>query len=114
MTAIRIVYVTTCDASQARELGRSLIEQGLVACANILPAMESIYRWEGEVRQEAEAVLLLKTEERLVAQVIAAVEKLHSYETPCALSLSVEQGSERYLAWLCSELKSGSSRSQAP
>lgn len=104
MTSVRLLYVTTKDADEARKIARELIDRRLIACANILPQMESIYRWKGQIEESSEAVLILKTEERLVAKTIEAVKELHSYEVPCVLSLPVEQGSEGYLNWLTSEV----------
>lgn len=108
MTDARFLYVTTKDIEQAREISRSLLEQNLIACANILPQMESIYRWNGKVETAKEAVLILKTEARLVEKATSAVLKLHSYETPCVLELKIESGAQAYLNWLKSETSSRS------
>jgi len=104
MTSVRLLYVTTKDTDEARKIARELIDRRLIACANIFPQMESIYRWKGQIENSSEAVLILKTEERLVTKTIEAVEELHSYEVPCVLSLPVEQGSEGYLNWLTGEV----------
>lgn len=99
-TDIRLIYVTTRDVAEARRLARALLEEKLIACANILPQMESIYVWEGAHCEESEVVLILKTTVTKTSRAIARVEELHSYETPCALSLAVENGAENYLQWL--------------
>src|SRR6185312_12430554 len=66
MSDLRILYVTAADADEALRIGRALVEARLAACANVLPGMTSIYRWEGRVEQAAEAVLVLKTRASLV------------------------------------------------
>lgn len=106
MTSLRLLYVTTQDIEEARTLARELVKRRLVACANILPQMESIYRWNEKIEHANEAVLILKTKARLVPQTIAAVEELHSYETPCVLSLPIESGASKYLDWLTGEIQS--------
>lgn len=104
-SGIRLLYVTTSNIDQARELARTLLDRKLIACANILPQMESVYRWEGEVRFESEAVLILKTEKRLVEAAQNAVLELHSYQTPCVLTLPIESGSQGYIDWLKNECR---------
>ena len=103
MTDVRLLYVTTKDTEQARTIAHALLERKLIACANILPKMESIYRWDDKVQNDSEAVLILKTDVHLVGQATEAVLSLHSYETPCVLSLSVEAGAAGYLNWLKSQ-----------
>lgn len=100
MTDIRLLYITVKDIDQARHLCRELVERRLVACANILPQMESIYRWNGELQTDQEVVVLLKTEARLVEAATRAILDLHTYETPCVLVLAVDAGSEGYVKWL--------------
>jgi periplasmic divalent cation tolerance protein len=105
MTDVRLLYVTTKDNDQARTIARELLDQRLIACANILPQMESLYRWNGEVQNDKESVLILKTSASLVARATEAVLKLHSYETPCVLELKIESGAKGYLDWLAAEVK---------
>jgi len=100
MTDIRFIYVTTKDADEARRLARTLLNERQIACANILPQMESIYEWQGKVCEDKEAVLILKTTAAHVASAMARIEELHSYEVPCALSYAVEAGSAGYIDWL--------------
>jgi periplasmic divalent cation tolerance protein len=97
---VRLLYVTCPDEKVARKISQVLLEEGLIACANILPGMESIYWWEGQITTSKEAVVILKTVAERVARVTARVESLHPYDTPCILSLPVEKGSEPYLRWL--------------
>lgn len=97
---IRLLYVTTKDSAQARTIARQLLDERLIACANLLPQMEAIYRWKGEIQQDSECLMILKTTTALVSKVLSRVETLHSYETPCVLSLAIESGTEPYLRWL--------------
>lgn len=103
MTDARTVYVTAADTAQAAELARALLERRLIACANLLPGMRSIYRWDGEVADEGETAMLLKTAASRVDAVIAAVEELHPYDTPCAVVWPIEAGSRAYLDWVVDE-----------
>jgi periplasmic divalent cation tolerance protein len=103
-TPIRLLYVTTKDTEEARTIARTLLDRRLISCANILPAMMSIYRWDGEIQEEKEAVLILKTDKALVAAAQKAVIELHSYQTPCVLSIPIETGAPRYITWLLSEV----------
>jgi periplasmic divalent cation tolerance protein len=104
MTDIRLLYVTTKDLSEAQSIADTLLERRLIACANIFPTMHSVYRWNGSVQHDSEAVLILKTSAALAQQVTEAVTELHSYATPCVLSLPVESGASGYLNWLKGEL----------
>lgn len=100
MTNARLVFVTAPDAEAAARLGRQLVDERLAACANILPLIRSIYRWQGAVHDEPEALLLLKTREDRVAALQARVGELHPYENPEALAVPVESGPANYLGWL--------------
>lgn len=100
MTDIRLIYVTTKDLEEARALSRELLDRKLIACANMIPGMESIYSWQGAIETANEVVLILKTKSSQVQATIQAVEELHSYETPCALEIKIESGSSGYIDWL--------------
>jgi periplasmic divalent cation tolerance protein len=96
-------YVTCPDRAQALAIARSLIDERLIACANILPGMVSLYRWEGEVHEAEEVVLVLKTCAPLVERVTERVKALHSYTCPCVAVLPVTGGNPDYLAWIVAE-----------
>lgn len=97
------VYVTCESTAQANMIGREIVCQRLAACANILPGMETIYWWKGELEEGQEAVLIFKTRSKLVDQLIEAVKRLHSYEVPCVIALPVEKGNPDYLRWIVEE-----------
>ena len=79
---IRLLYVTAKSEAEARELAHVLLQRRLIACANIFPKMESIYRWDDKVEVSQEAVLILKTTAALAKRATDAVVELHSYEIP--------------------------------
>ncbi len=95
----RFIYITASDEAEARKIGKTLVEERLAACVNIHP-IQSIYRWEGEIEEEGEAAMLVKTRTELVDKVIKRVKELHSYEVPCIVSLSIDKGYPDYLKWI--------------
>jgi periplasmic divalent cation tolerance protein len=103
----RIVMTTVVGPEEAARLGRALIEERLAACATLIPAIQSIYRWQGQIESSAETLLFLKTESDRLAALESRFKELHSYETPEFLVLSVESGSHSYLAWLRASLREG-------
>lgn len=98
-----LIYVTCPSVDEARKIGRTLVEQRLAACANVLPGMESCYRWQGKVEQAEEAVLIVKTSKEKAAWVVARVRELHSYSVPCVVELPVLSGNPAYIDWIHSE-----------
>jgi periplasmic divalent cation tolerance protein len=101
----RIVLTTTANPEEAARLGRTLVEERLVACATLIPAVQSIYRWQGAVESSAETLLLLKTGPEQLAALEARLRELHSYQTPEFLVLQVDAASQPYLDWLQSSLR---------
>lgn len=97
------VYVTAAGRAQAEALGRALVEERLAACANVLDGLTSIYRWEGEIRRDDEAVVLLKTRAALLPRVEARIRALHSYDQPCVVAWPIVGGSAAYLAWIAEQ-----------
>jgi len=100
MNSALFVYVTTADTAEAERIGRAVVEERLAACANILPGMRSIYRWEGAVQDAAETVLILKTTRDRLPALTRRVASLHSYDVPCVAAFAVEPGNEAYFAWI--------------
>ena len=99
----QFVYITCKDNEEAEHIGRQLLESRLVACVNILDGMRSMYRWEGEIRQDNETVLIAKTRQARVEAVVAKVKQIHSYDCPCVVSLSVVGGNTEFLEWVLNE-----------
>ena len=102
---VSAVYITCRDVDEARRIGSALVESRLAACANILPAMESIYWWQGTLEQAHEAVLIVKTRAVHVRELTRKVKELHSYEVPCVVAFPVEGGNEDFLSWVKKETK---------
>jgi periplasmic divalent cation tolerance protein len=105
MTAFQIVLSTCADREEAERIAQRLLELHLAACINILPGVQSIYRWQGSVESAAEVLMLIKTSAALSGEVQSTIAGLHSYEVPEFLVLPVSGGSEPYLAWLESSLR---------
>jgi periplasmic divalent cation tolerance protein len=100
-----IVLTTAANREEASHLGRTLVEERLAACVSLIPGVESIYRWKGEVESAAETMLVIKTGTEQVAALEARLRELHSYETPEFLVLQVDAGSQSYLEWLAGSLR---------
>lgn len=99
-----VVLVTTPTAERAAELARALVEERLAACGNVIPGLRSIYRWQGKVEDDAEALLVLKTTRARFDALRDRVLALHPYEVPEVLALPVEAGSAAYLSWLAAQV----------
>ncbi len=100
MTDALVVLVTVPTPERAAELARALVEERLAACGNVVPGLRSIYRWEGKVEDEPEALLVLKTTRARFDALRARVLELHSDQVPEVLALPVEAGSAAYLEWI--------------
>jgi periplasmic divalent cation tolerance protein len=95
-----LLYVTTADVAEAGRIGRTLVEERLAACANVLPGMTSVYEWQGKLCESQEAVLVLKTRASLVDEATAKVCALHSYECPCVVALPIIGGNPDFTSWI--------------
>ncbi len=102
MTA-RTLYVTASTQAEAEKISRTIVEERLAACANVLGPIRSFYWWQGKVQDEGEVAFLLKTREDLIERVVARVKELHSYSVPCVVSWPIEAGNPDYLAWVEAE-----------
>lgn len=109
-SSARIVLTTAADHEEAARLARILVEERLAACATLIPSVESIYRWQGDVESAREIMLLFKTTADYVPALEARLHELHSYQKPEFLVLRVESGSHAYLDWLDASLARGSAR----
>jgi periplasmic divalent cation tolerance protein len=101
--AAQLVYVTAPSLAEAESLARLAVEGRLAACANILPAMRSLYWWQGRLEGADEAVLLLKTTEALVPALTRALTEAHSYDCPCVVALPIASGNPDFLRWIEAE-----------
>ncbi|MFQ5662473.1 MAG: divalent-cation tolerance protein CutA [Terriglobia bacterium] len=100
MTDKVVVFVTCGSAEEAGRIARALVEERLAACVNISSPIRSLYRWEGQVCDDQEVLLVIKTARALFDRVRRAVEKRHSYQVPEVICLPVIDGAPNYLNWL--------------
>jgi len=95
-----IVLTTAGSETEARKMAQTLVEGGLAACVNIIPRIQSVYRWEGKVEETEECLLLIKTVKAREDQVRTAIRELHTYDLPECIAIPIESGSAEYLKWL--------------
>jgi periplasmic divalent cation tolerance protein len=100
MTQELIVFVTTPDKEEAAAIAERLVTERLAACVNIIPAIESVYRWQGNLTKDQEVFLLIKTNAACYTELEQRIQELHSYTTPEIIALKIERGSNSYLEWL--------------
>lgn len=101
--AVMFVYATAGDRAEALRIGRAVVEARLAACANVIDGMRSLYWWQGKLEESGEAVLILKTTDDRLSEVIARVTALHSYDCPCIEALPVVAGNPAFLDWVAQE-----------
>lgn len=99
-----VVMVTTVDEKEAEKIARSLLDERLVACVNVIGRFSSYYLWKGKVEEACECIPLLKSRLDLFERLVKRVKALHSYEVPEFIALPIVNGAEDYLAWLESSL----------
>ena len=102
-TIARIVLCTCPDEAAAGHLARGLVEARLAACANIIPGVRSVYRWEGSVQEEGEVLLVIKTSVDRYPALENWLQEHHPYEVPEIISLPVDKGFHPYLTWITHE-----------
>lgn len=100
------VVVTDADPERLLALTRTLVEERLVACGHHIASVRSVYRWEGAVRDEAEARVALHTRRSLADAVVTRVTELHRYDVPCVLAVPALTGNQAYLRWIHEETRS--------
>jgi len=101
-----VVLVTTPSKDQAAAIANALVSERLAACVNIIDAIESVYRWEGKIVRDAEALMVIKTTDERYDDLERRVKELHSYSTPEVIAVKIERGSSDYLAWLGNSVSS--------
>lgn len=101
----KIVVLTTCETGEeAERIASALVESRLAACVNIVPGIRSVYRWKGSIEKGQEFLLLVKTSRALIEEVQAEIERVHTYELPETIALTIVDGSARYLEWIGANL----------
>jgi periplasmic divalent cation tolerance protein len=102
-TQFRVVFVTAPDLKTARKLARGALMARLVACANLVPRIESHYWWQGKLEKSAEVLIIFKTAARKLEKLEQFVLENHPYDTPEIVALSMASSTRRYLQWLSGE-----------
>ena len=103
MEQILLVLTNLPDTESARSLARVLVESRLAACVNLMPGVQSVYRWKGEIEQASEITLLIKTTQRHYAKLQQAIVSHHPYELPEVIALPISEGHTPYLHWVARE-----------
>ncbi|MBI2174122.1 MAG: divalent-cation tolerance protein CutA [Candidatus Omnitrophica bacterium] len=98
-----VVLVTASSEEEGARIGQALVERRLAACVNLVPRVRSFYRWEGQLCDEAEVLLVIKTRQERFPALAAAVRALHSYTVPEVIAFALTEGSEPYLRWIDQE-----------
>jgi periplasmic divalent cation tolerance protein len=104
MSECIVVLVTAPDADTAARIARTLVEEKLAACGNVVPQVRSIYRWEGKVEDASEALLVLKTARARFKEIVDRVRAIHPYEVPEIVALPIAAGYDAYLDWVVGSL----------
>ena len=99
-SSVNIVYTTVGSEEEAVLIARTVVEGKLAACANIIPSIRSIYRWQGKVEDESESLIFIKTRSDSVEALIARIKGLHTYDVPDIIAIPIEKGYQPYLDWV--------------
>jgi periplasmic divalent cation tolerance protein len=102
-----LAYATAPDLETAERISNTLVEEKLIACANLLPGMKSIYRWQEKMEKTDEVALLFKTRQALWPDLCSRYRELHPYDTPCLMEIPLERVLDAYKAWLLKETNPG-------
>ena len=109
-TEVIVVFMTAANPEEAGRLAETLVENRLAACVQILPEIESVYRWQGKVERQREVLLIAKTTRAKFEELEKKVRAIHSYETPEIVALPLSDGSGPYLEWLSASVAVASKR----
>ena len=101
MSAI-LVYVTCENQREALAIAHELVSSEIVACANIIPETKAVFKWEGVIQEQSEAILILKSQKARLEEVTKRIQEIHSYDLPCILYVSIEGGNPEFLKWVFS------------
>jgi periplasmic divalent cation tolerance protein len=95
-----IIFCTTASEQEAATISKTVVEEGLAACANIIPQIRSIYRWKEKIWDERETLIIIKSRKDLFEKIRSRIRELHSYEVPEITAVQVEKGDAAYLQWI--------------
>ena len=102
-----IVLVTTCNKEEGLKIANTLLKERIIACANIIEKVTSLFWWKGKIDSEEEVILIMKSHQRLFNKLSVRVKKLHSYEIPEILAFPIIEGSKSYLNWMKKNIELG-------
>jgi len=100
-----VILITAKDKKEAAKIAQVLLESKLIACANIIDGVQSLFRWKGKIDSSEEVLLVLKTKKILFKKIVAKVKSLHSYQTPEIIALPIVNGSDDYLSWVSTSVE---------
>jgi len=100
-----LVYITTSGEEESKKIGRIIVEERLAGCINIISTIESLYWWKGEIEEDKESILIVKTKVSNIENIIKRVKEIHSYKNPAILAIPIIEGSNEYLDYLDVEIK---------
>jgi periplasmic divalent cation tolerance protein len=100
-----LVYITTSGEEESKKIGRTIVEERLAGCVNIIPTIKSLYWWKGEIEDDNESILIVKTKVGNIENIIKRVKEIHSYENPAILAIPIIEGSKTYLDYLDGEIR---------
>ncbi len=106
MTEVGVVVMSAPDEARAAELARTLVEERLIACANVIPRVRSIYRWQGSIADEGEVLVVMKIDRAQFERVRERIVQLHPYQVPEVLCFEVSAGHPPYLQWVLEQTQS--------
>jgi periplasmic divalent cation tolerance protein len=95
-----VVFITCAKRTEAKKIADALVSSRLAACVNIIPSVESIFRWEGKIDNAKEVLLVVKTRQGLFSKLVKKVKSMHSYEVPEIIALPIVCGEPSYLKWI--------------
>ena len=101
--AYLVVFITTSSYDEARKIADALVSQRKAACVNIVPKVNSLFRWKGKIEEAEESLMVVKTRAELFPDVASTVKSIHSYEVPEIIALPIVEGNADYLSWLKEE-----------
>ncbi len=107
MEQILMVFVTVSSEAEGKKIGNILVENRLAACVNLVPQIHSIFRWKGNIENENEVLLLIKSTRERIDELVAKIKEIHSYDVPEILAIPVFAGNRDYIDWVLEETTNG-------
>lgn len=105
MSNIKLAYVTCKNNKEANQIASKLINNNLIACANIISNVQSIFKWKNKLTKNKETILIAKTKKSKTKNIMSIVSEIHSYENPCIVFFDIKEGSKQFLTWVNQCLK---------